>query len=326
MSHAQPDPPPPDVLSEVLDALHVASVLYFRAQLRAPFGVRVPTHPDVARFHVCLAGECHVGLADGSQGRRVQAGDLVVVPRGLAHVIADRPDRARIPLDDVLAEHPPRDHVLRYGGDGTTTEIVCGHFEFERAVLHPLLDAMPPLLHFPAAPARDFRWIDGAMRLHGAHARLDSPGGAVAARRLAELLFIQVLRAWADAEGERAGALAAIRDPHLGRALERFHAQPGGRWSVASLARAAGMSRTVFAERFHRMVGIAPMQYVTGWRMQRAKHALRTRSLGIAEVAEAVGYHSEAAFSRAFKKAVGVPPAAFRSGRRRPCPHPIDTH
>lgn len=303
-----------DVLSEILDAFHLTGVLYFRAELSAPFGVVVPEHEGAARFHIGVQGECCVRVDGDEEPRRIRRGDLLVVPHGRAHTLSDRPDRPEIGLDDAMARAGYEgEGRLVYGGGGVSTVLVCGHFAFERGVLHPLIDALPPLLHFPAGRGVDYRWLDHAMQFLGEEARLDRPGASAVVSRLSEILFIQVLRAWVEREGERAGPVAAIRDPYLGRALNRIHERPEHAWTVAALARVAGMSRTSFAERFHGLVGLTPMQYLTRWRIEKAKVALRSPKVAVRQIAQDVGYASEAAFCRAFKKYVGVGPATYRT-------------
>lgn len=304
-----------DVLDDVLDALHVTGALYFRAEFSAPFGVGVPAYSGAARFHVCLQGRCSIAVDGVERPQRMEEGDLIVVPHGRAHILGDRPGGACVPLDDALRDAGYDDGgLLAYGGGGDRVVLVCGHFAFEQRILHPLLDALPPLLHFAADETRDYRWLDHAMRFVDDEARADRPGGAAVVSRLAELLFIQVLRAWIERDGERIGPISAIRDPRLGRALRGLHERPARAWTVAMLARLAGMSRTSFAALFHERVGVAPMQYLARWRIEKAKVALRSASGGVAEIAEAVGYQSESAFCRAFKRHVGVAPGAYRAG------------
>lgn len=307
-----------DVLSDILDAFHLTGTLYFRGEFTAPFGVSVPEYENAARFHVCLNGSCVLDVGGETQPVKLQRGDLLVVPHGSAHTISDRPGRPTPSLDEALAEADfTGDSPFSYGGGGELTMLVCGHFAFEKATLHPLLDTLPPLLHFPARARSDYRWLDEAMRFLGDEAQVDRPGARVVAERMADILFIQVLRAWLDRDGEQAGPIAAVRDPHLGKALHSIHQDPAAAWTVATLARSAGMSRTTFSERFNRLVGMAPIQYLTQWRMEKAKHALRSRRMPMVEVAAHVGYQSEAAFNRAFRRYVGVGPGRYRSDVRR---------
>lgn len=307
-----------DVLSDILDAFHLTGTLYFRGEFTAPFGVSVPAHENAARFHVCLNGSCVLDVGDGTEPVVLQRGDLLIVPHGSAHTISDRPGRPTQDLDDALSEAEfTGDSPFAYGGGGELTMLVCGHFAFEKETLHPLLDALPSLLHFPARARSDYRWLDEAMRFLGDEARADRPGARVVAERMADILFIQVLRAWVERDGDKAGPIAAIRDPHLGKALHSIHQDPAAPWTVATLARNAGMSRTTFSERFNNLVGMAPIQYLTQWRMEKAKHALRTRRTPMAEVAVGVGYQSEAAFNRAFRRFVGVGPGRYRSDLNR---------
>lgn len=303
-----------DVLSDILDAFQLTGTLYFRAEFTAPFSVDVPAYHSAARFHICLKGTCDIHVAGQSEPQRVSGGDLLVVPHGSAHTISDQPGRDGVPLDAALAQADfSNEGPFAYGGGGELAMLVCGHFAFEKGTLHPLLDALPPLLHFPARACSDYRWLDDAMRFLGDEARIDRPGATAVAARMSEILFIQVMRAWVEREGDQAGPIAAIRDRHLGRALKQIHEQPSRAWTVADLARSAGMSRTSFSEQFNRLLGVSPIQYLTQWRIEKAKAALRSASTPVAEVAASVGYQSEAAFNRAFKRHVGIGPGKYRS-------------
>ena len=303
-----------DVLSDILDAFQLTGTLYFRGEFSAPFGVRVPAYGNAARFHICLKGSCVIDVEGAETSVKLDGGDLLVVPHGSAHTISDRPSRGTASLDDVLrAAAFTGDAPLVYGGGGELTMLVCGHFAFEKGTLHPLLDALPAVLHFPARACSDYRWLDDAMRFLGDEARVDRPGARAVAARMSEILFIQVLRAWVEREGDTAGPVAAIRDPHLGRALREIHEKPAEGWTVATLAKSAGMSRTSFSEQFSRLLGVTPIQYLTQWRIEKAKAALRSASTPLAEVAASIGYQSEAAFNRAFRRYVGVGPGRYRT-------------
>lgn len=303
-----------DVLSDILDAFHLTGTLYFRGEFTAPFGVEVPAHDNAARFHICLNGSCVIDVGEHEPPVCLRRGDLLVVPHGSAHTISDRPGRSTENLDDALsAARFQGESPFSYGGGGELAMLVCGHFAFEKGILHPLLDALPRLLHFEARACSDYRWLDDAMQFLGDEARVDRPGARVVAARMADILFVQVLRAWVERDGDVAGPVAAIRDPHLGRALREMHRDPAESWTVATLARRAGMSRTTFSEQFNRLLGVAPIQYLTQWRMERAKVALRGADTPMAAVAASVGYQSEAAFNRAFRRHVGVGPGRYRA-------------
>ncbi|MEM7156336.1 MAG: AraC family transcriptional regulator [Myxococcota bacterium] len=307
-----------DVLSDILDAFELTGMLYFRGEFSAPFGLAVPEFGNAARFHIGLEGSCRVRVA-GSEAEPItlNRGDLLVVPHGSAHTIADSSTEHYVDLDDALRDAQFEGETpFVHGGGGEFTMLVCGHFAFERGTLHPLLDALPPVLHFPARARSDYRWLDDAMRFLGDEVRVDRPGAHAVTSRMAEILFIQVLRAWVERRGDVAGPVAAIRDPHLGRALAKIHERPSENWTVARLAKSAGMSRTSFSEQFNRMVGVTPIQYVTQWRMEKAKAALRSRGVPLAEVAASVGYRSEASFNRAFRRHVGVGPGRYRAEQR----------
>ena len=262
-----------DVLSDVLRVFELRGTLYFRAELGAPFGLAVPENAGATRFHVALRGACYLAVP---QVEPVQLcrGDLALVPHGTPHTLADEPTRTPTELDDALARSRwAGQGAFRHGGQGEVTTLVCGHFAFERDVLHPLLDALPRVLHLPAREGRSFTWLDDAMSFLGDEAQNGRPGSDVVLERLAEILFIQMLRAYVERAGDDARVLAAIADPHLGRALAAMHEDPARRWSLLELARRAGHSRSVFAERFAGLVGVPPMQSsrAGGWSWRRSR-------------------------------------------------------
>ncbi|MGF1467368.1 MAG: AraC family transcriptional regulator [Sandaracinaceae bacterium] len=307
-----------DVLSDVLRVFELSSTLYFRAELSAPFGLAVPPNPGAARFHVALRGECFLTVESAASPVHLRHGDLALVPHGAPHHLTDRPRRTSQDLERALAEAGfPGHGAFRYGGgEDPSTSLVCGHFAFAREVLHPLLSDLPAVLHFPASEDHGFAWVDDAMRFLSHEVRQDRPGSRVVLERLSEILFIHMLRAYAERAGDRARVLAAIADPQLGRALAAIHEDPARRWSLQELARRAGLSRTLFAERFHALVGQTPMQYLARWRMDVVKAELAASNRSLAEIGMDVGYRSEAALSRAFKRLVGVGPGAYRAARR----------
>jgi AraC-like DNA-binding protein len=191
---------------------------------------------------------------------------------------------------------------------------LCGAFDFEHRGGHPLFDLLPRVLHIPHAAGHSFDAILSLMAIEAESAR---PGKETVLRRLADILFIEVLRHWVDRQGaETRGWLGALRDPHIGQSLALIHGQPERAWAVKTLASEAALSRSAFAARFSALVGEPPLQYLTRWRMRMAARLLRTQSLGIAEVAQRVGYASEVAFSKAFKRELGVAPGAYRRQSR----------
>ena len=302
-----------DVLSEVLATLELSSQLYFRADLRAPFSIAVPEETGVIRFHVVAEGSCVVALP-GDAPRLLHPGDLVLVPHGLAHVLSDAPGRAPTPLPAVLAGSGfDGEGPLVHGGDGVRTLLVCGHFAFDAMAMHPVLATLPRLMRVRAREAQGYAWMEQLLAHIEREAHARRTGYREIVRRLAEILLIEVMRGSME-QGEEA-ALAAIADPQLGRALQSIHATPEAGFTLRDLARIAGQSRTVFAERFRERMGLSPMKYLASWRMQKARSLLSRGRDSVADVARCVGYSSESAFSRSFREHFGVPPGAYRRSR-----------
>lgn len=303
-----------DILSDILDHLELKGSLYFSTEFRDPWAVEVPADTAVCRFHVVVHGPCRVTVPHSSETRVASKGDLILVPHGYAHLLHGAGDTSARPLPEVLADATmTEDGCLQWGGEGPLTRLVCGHFAFDKETTHPILEALPPLLHIEAADGDGFGWIENVMKFIGQEAGSGRPGSRAISRRLSEILFIQVIRRWADTESS-IPILSAIVHPNLGRAMRAIHADPSRNWTVESLAREAALSRTTFAETFAKHAGVTPMQYVTDLRMQHARKLL-TSDRNVAAVGEAVGYRSEAAFNRAFRKAWGIAPGAYRRNR-----------
>lgn len=320
-----------DVLSDILDALRLRGTLYFSTEFGSWWGVRVPAFRRVARFHLVARGHCWVRV-EGKEGDaeraeregpsvrppeaiRLESGDLVLIPHGAEHVLMDAPGRACRTVDEVVEEAGfTGSGALVYGGDddGGPTRLVCGHFEFDEGLEHPLLSQLPPAIVV--------RWdeevrgspLEDVFRFMVREVQQGRPGYEAVVRRLSEVLFVQAVRFWADHSEHEQGVLAALADPRLGDALSAIHRDPAERWTLESLGRQAAMSRTAFAERFREVVGETPLQYLTSWRMQNAKRLLAESRMTLARIAGRVGYESAASFSRAFKRTVGETPGGYR--------------
>ena len=301
-----------DPLGEALHHLHMSGAFYCHSELTAPWGMTLPPLPGHVWFHVVAAGELEL-----SGERRLQRGDVALVTTGAGHVLRSEPGVGAPNILDLEREHvSDRYEILRHGAGGAPTRLLCGAIEFDHPVARNLVAALPA---FIAVGATD----DGADALHStlaliaAETRRPRPGGEAIITRLADVLVIQTIRAWMDSGAPgRTGWLSALRDPHLGRALALIHADPARDWTVAALAGELAMSRSAFAARFSASVGVGAMQYVTDWRMQVARGALAEDGATIAAVAERLGYRSEAAFARAFKRVTGTPPGAVRRAAR----------
>ena len=306
-----------DLLSDILTSLSLRGTLYFRTSFTEPWGVRVPAFRNVARFHFAHRGEALVRIDGLTVPVHLAQGDLIVIPHGAAHVLTCRntgPDEA-LPLDDVLSRSGfPGHGTLVWGGDESPrdTQLICGHFALSEGSRHILFDRLPPFIHLRGYGEEAGQWLEATLKVIGAEAGGARLGGDLIALKMSEAIFAQAIRAHIEQAQRVDCGIAGFGDPHLGRALSAFHRAPTAEWTVASLAREAGLSRTGFAERFSDRLGVTPMAYVTSWRMQIAREALSARGLSVAEAAEISGYASESAFSRVFKKEIGLSPAAFR--------------
>lgn len=294
-----------DVLSETLEALRLQGTAYFKAEFRAPWGMAIPAK-DVAAFHVVVEGGCWLRACGGT--RRLGHGDVVLFPEGSAHELVHAPEAPASPAGELLGS----DQAEGYGGSGSATTLVCGHFSYDRQALHPFFAALPELVHVPGTEAPHASWVATASQMAAAESASGERGAAVVVDRLAEALLLQTLRQFLATSPSPRGFLAAADDPAIGRALANIHAHPGQRWTVRDLAREAGVSRSGFAQRFRELVGESPMRYLARWRMLAARRLLASGTLSTAEVAERVGYESEFAFAKAFKRFFGEGPGSAR--------------
>ncbi len=302
-----------DVLSRILDGVRMRGSLYFPTHFRGDFGLVVPAESTVCRFHVVVEGSCRVST--DSEEVCLERGDLVLVPHGQEHTLRHSPTAPRVDLDRALESAAYLGSGDFKWGDGETTcRLVCGHFEFDKEVTHPLLSALPDLVHVRARPTYDFRWIDQVMRFMGEEMHGRRPGSDIIASRLAEVLFVQVLRHYAESEPDSMPVLSGITDPRLSRVLHSMHTGLDKPWTLQTLAEEAAMSRTNFALQFSEKIGATPMAYLTEQRMQAASRLLRTGET-VGRVASQVGYRSVAAFTRRFTSVFGEAPGSYR--RRR---------
>ena len=307
-----------DVLTDVLDNLLFHANFYFRTDLTLPWGIYVPPEKHVARFHIVTRGHGWIRVDGQATSVPIANGDLVIVPHGAGHTIADDPSTSPQALDDVLSEVSYTGvGPLVYGDGGPSTGLVCGEFSFDDAI-HPLFTGLPPLLHITANANRDKMWLDSTLRLISHEALAEQLGSLAIINRLAEIIFIQVVRSSANALESEIPFLAALADPQLNRALSAIHHQPSAQWSVEKLGHVAGMSRSSFSNRFSELIRMTPHQYLTLVRMQHASRTLAKTDKPIIAVALSTGYKSEAAFSTAFKRHFGIRPGEYRRQHRTP--------
>lgn len=299
-----------DVLSEVLTLIRLRGELVYTAFLGEPWGLRF--QPGPAHFHFIETGGAWVTPA-GEKPTRIGEGDLVLLPQGKGHVITDVLGSPAENIASVAADHFDRDElVLRHGGAGPLSQLVGGFFSFEGSTLPAVMSALPPLIHIPRGDAGAPPWLAAISRFLLAEAQQPNPGSSLMISRLIDLLVIRTLRSWAASEANRTGWLGGLGEERIGRALSAMHADPFRRWTVQSLAEIAGMSRSIFAERFAAAVGEPPLRYLSRWRLTIAADLLRSGGLKVTEAAYQSGYASDAAFSRAFKAHFGYAPSEAR--------------
>jgi AraC-like DNA-binding protein len=305
----------PDALSEILQDLRLVHGTYGRCFLPRPWGIDFPPQPE-ARFHFVVDGACWL-RAPKRGWIQLAPGDVALLPHGSGHALAHRPKQRTRPLEEMpLAPIGDGTFEMRPSGRGRETTLMCCSVGFGEAALHPVLGLMPPLLLVRGGGDRDplLRVLLDAMAAEVADRRV---GAATIMTRLADVVITRVVRAWVESQSDAThGWLAAIRDAHIGRALSAIHQRPGDPWTVDTLAAEAGISRSVFSERFTELLGTPPAKYLARWRMHIAARWLREDRATVADVAARLAYDSEAAFSRAFKRATGLPPSALRRGSR----------
>lgn len=306
-----------DLLSNILSHMQLKGTLYFRTSFTSPWGVRVPPLGNVARFHFAHKGGCYVRIEGEDEPLLVEQGDLVIIMQGAAHTLYCDPtsELDALALDEVLEKSGfTGKGTLVYGETGTDkeTQLICGHFAFDDNARHPLISALPSSILVKNYGEASGRWIENTLRVIGAEAGNLNLGSDLIALKMSEVIFAQVLRAYLQSASSHHPVLAGYADPNIVRALEAVHEKPGFSWSLEELCSLAGMSRTSFASRFTACVSMTPMEYITYWRMQIARRMLIDTGLAIIEVAEKVGYHSEAAFGRVFKKHFNQAPATYR--------------
>jgi AraC-like DNA-binding protein len=325
-----------DALSEILKVVRLSSAVFFHARFTAPWCFQTPQaasvaqtlHPGAERlilYHFVADGSCEVAM-EGQPPMQLTAGDIIVFPHGDAHRMASEiavaPGRP-VDLPALLGRRP---RMLRFGGGGEATRFVCGYLECDPRLCRPILSALPRVLKISLRGEGGTDWLESSIRYAVAEAASPRPGGEGVLAKLSEVLFVETLRRYmAQLPPEQTGWLAGLRDRVVGRALSLLHQSPAHPWTVESLARQSGASRSVLAERFAHYVGQTPMNYLARWRMALAASLLRSSALSLTRVAEEVGYETDAAFSRAFRREFGHPPAAWRKqqqGMRPPLSRP----
>ena len=294
-----------DVLSDVLETVRLRGKVFGSVELQPPWGMRAVAN-DFFGFHVMVRGRGYLE-AEG-KSLPVSAGDVMVLGRGCVHTLKDTPRSKAKTIQQMLEEGMFRD---RPRGQEGSALLVCGAFMFDDLRGDQLLASLPAVIHTHELDAGP--WLAQTVRQLAYESVEARPGSETVIGRLCDALFVYVIRS-VLAKVSDASVLAGLTAPQIGAALRLIHQQPAESWTVASLAEQVGMSRSAFAEKFTSVVGESPMEYVTRWRLQKAASLLRAGDVALAEVAARVGYQSDAAFNKAFKRLMGVTPGAYRRG------------
>lgn len=316
--------PGEDALNDVLRHLYVGGVVYCRSDLRPPWAFSMDRKP-IAGFHAVTRGRGLLQVEGYDRQVTVSAGDLVLLPHGNAHVMRDRLSTEATPLDQIVAENPLEDGIrLKVGKRGPLTVLLCGGFELEAGTANPLLANLPAVIHIRRNRSRSIHWLKMTLRQLELETRSARPGGQALISRLSDILFIQAVREYFNglAAGDTSAGIGAwvraLKDPQIGAAIAFLHQQPEDDWQVGSLASKVGMSRSSFSARFHELVGEPPLKYLAKWRTLKAAWLLRTSEATLSEIASRVGYDSEIALNRVFKRFMGLAPGAYRRQKRNP--------
>ena len=316
-----------DALSDVLKTVRLTGATFFDVVATDPWVAESPPREFILRkilpgaehliaYHVLTEGRCFANII-GEEPIAVEAGEVIVFTRGDPHVMSSNPGMRADPAPVAAlyaATSSQLPFFLTYGGGGSVSaKLVCGFLACDAQPFNPLLDNLPPVIKARDSEGSDAPWLGQFIRLAAMESSDKRAGGESVLAKLSELMFIEVIRRHlAGLPPEQAGWLAGLRDPFVGKALSLMHARPEHDWTIERLAKDVGLSRSVLAERFADLVGMPPMQYLARWRMQIAAGLLNRGNVNIATIAAEIGYASEAAFSRAFKKMVGVPPSDWR--------------
>lgn len=335
---------PHDPLSDVLRSVRLRGAVFYYVSLGDEWAAETPAAPVLARalmpgaehvlaYHLIVRGDGWAAM-DGQSPVRMKAGDIVMFPRGDSHVLSSAPG-LHASRDDsdwhYSTRNDPKPIALAYHrgvlrpsepqpADDAKTVVICGFIGCDLRPFNPLIAALPRLLHLHASDTDS--WIGPILKQAVNESRQHKPGSAAVLDRVSEMVFVDAVRRHLESLPESDGTtaehswLAALRDPHVGRAISLLHAKCATPWTLEELGKQAGLSRSALHERFVSLVGQAPIQYLTSWRMQRGASLLRESNATVATIAQEVGYESEAAFSRAFKRMVGQPPATWRRAQK----------
>jgi AraC-like DNA-binding protein len=315
-----------DALSDVLRVAHLTGGVFLHADFFAPWCMSARVAPEhcspalgaashLILYHYVVEGDLHIQV-EGEDGKSliIGAGEVVLLPRNDLHLMGSDLSLTPVAGSDII--HPPKNGGLasiHYGGTGRRTRMICGFLGCASAEGNPVISTLPAMLKLNADQGGAAEWIRSTFQYAAEEVSAGRPGSETVLAKLSELLFVEAVRRYAEALPDgQTGWLAGLREPYVARTLALLHSDIARRWTVDDLGREVGLSRSALADRFIRLIGVPPMHYLAGWRMQVAIQKLRNTSSSLAQVAEIVGYDSEAAFSRAFKKTFGAAPGTWR--------------
>ena len=298
-----------DGLSQVLLRMTVTSTVYCLSDMSSPWGFLVAARPSPA-FHLLMSGAAWLEVDEAPEAVRLQAGDLVILPRGNGHQVRDDRESRVLWLDKILADTPPMNGRLAHGGGGERAELICGGFAIDQLTARPLLEALPMVVHLRGHDGRAPEWLAGLIRMISVEMAAKAPGAEAVVSRLTDALLAQALRNYLVEADQAAGG--AVSDPQIARALRLIRERPEEKWSVSGLAAAVGVSRSAFGQRFRAATGETPIRNLTRYRLSRAAVYLRTTNAGVREIARRTGYDSEVSVSKAFRRQYGTSPGAYR--------------
>ncbi len=303
-----------DVLGDILRIVRLRGSVYFNACFCSPWGMDVEASSKAA-FHLVVRGSAWLKLAGQAEHVELKAGDIVLFPSGAEHVIADSPNSECLSGERVVDAYRAGDAL--FSGEQEHAKIVCGYVEFDRSLSHPFLDDLPELIYIESELRSKFHWLDSVMQQIVYESEHKNPGSDVLIDRFTEILFIQIIRSHAEILGLEKGYWSALSDQQLSKALSLIHDNAEREWTVDLLANEVGMSRSAFYSRFNDYIGMPPMKYLFEWRMMQAKLKIENTKKTLSVVAEEVGYQSDSAFQKAFKRFFNFTPASLRKREKR---------
>jgi AraC-like DNA-binding protein len=323
-----------DAFSEVLSGVRLKGAMYFSAEFSAPWRLSTPHcrvlaptlapgAPHIVIYHLVVDGAARASV-EGGPDFDLTPGDIVVFPHGDPHHLSGGTGASRVDSAAILRRITTGDlSPMRAGGGGATTRFVCGYLTLDPLLCGPILESLPPMLKVNVRSDRSGHWLEQSILHLLEESGSDRAGGDAMLAKLSEALFVDTLRRYVAGLSDQAtGWLAGARDAVVGKSLALLHKRPEHAWTIAELAQSVGVSRSALVARFTRYLSDPPMAYLTSWRLRLAAQALTSSSKGVADVAASVGYESEAAFNRAFKRLFGVPPARYRRENTQPSSAP----